>query len=80
MFKNIAFLVLFLISGFVFAQNTAMTSAESKAFVTKISAETKEIKTLQSDFVQTKKMEFLDKNIITQGKKSLKSTNTLNWK
>lgn len=80
MFKNIAFTALLLISGFILAQNTAMSAAESKAFVTKISAETKEIKTLQSDFVQTKKMDFLDKNIVTQGKMSLKSPNTLSWK
>jgi len=80
MFKNIAFIALLLISSFVFSQNTAMSAAESKAFVTKISAETKEIKTLQSDFVQTKKMDFLDKNIVTQGRMSLKSPNTLSWK
>ncbi len=80
MFKNIAFTAFLLISSFVFAQNTAMTSAESKAFVTKISAESKQIKTLQSDFIQTKKMDFLDKNIVTSGKMSLKSPNTLSWK
>jgi len=80
MFKNIAFGAFLLISSFTFAQNTAMTSAESKAFVAKVSSETKEIKTLQSDFVQTKKMDFLDKNIVTQGKMSLKSPNTLSWK
>ncbi|MBO6200555.1 MAG: outer membrane lipoprotein carrier protein LolA [Chryseobacterium sp.] len=80
MFKNIAFIAYLLISSFVFAQNTAMTGAESKSFVSKISAETKEIKTLQSDFVQTKKMDFLDKNIVTQGRMSLKSPNTLSWK
>lgn len=80
MIKNIAFFTYLLVSSFVFAQNTGMTSAESKAFVTKISAETKDIKTLQSDFIQTKKMDFLDKNIITQGRMSLKSPNTLSWK
>lgn len=80
MFKNTAFIAFLFISSFVFAQNIAMTSAESKAFVTKISAETKEIKTLQSDFVQTKKMDFLDKNIVTQGRMSLKSPNMLSWK
>jgi len=80
MIKNIALIVFVLITNFIFAQNTAMTSAESKAFVTKISSETREIKTLQSDFVQTKKMDFLDKNIVTQGKMSLKSPNTLSWK
>lgn len=80
MFKNTVLGAFLLISSFVFAQNTAMTSTESKAFVSKISYETKEIKTLQSDFVQTKKMDFLDKNIVTQGRMSLKSPNTLSWK
>ena len=80
MLKNIAFLSFLLISSYGFAQNTAMTSSESKAFVMKISAETKLIKTLQSDFIQTKKMDFLDKNIVTSGRMSLKSPNTLSWK
>lgn len=80
MIKNIALGAFLFISGFVFAQNTAMTNAEIKAFVTSISSETKEIKTLQSDFTQTKKMDFLDKSIVTYGKMSLKSPNTLSWK
>ena len=80
MIKNIAFGAFLLVSSFFFAQNTAMSGAEAKAFVTKVSSETKEIKTLQADFVQTKKMDFLDKSIITSGKMSLKSPNTLSWK
>ncbi|SDQ52718.1 outer membrane lipoprotein carrier protein [Chryseobacterium soldanellicola] len=80
MIKNIAFGVFLLISGFFFAQNTAMTSPEAKAFVTKVSSETKEIKTLQSDFIQTKKMDFLDKSIVTYGRMSLKTPNILSWK
>lgn len=67
-------------SGLFLAQNTAMSAAEAKAFVTKVSSETKEIKTLQSDFTQTKKMDFLDKNIVTYGKMSLKTPNMLSWK
>ncbi|MFC0428547.1 LolA family protein [Chryseobacterium scophthalmum] len=80
MIKNIALSTFLLISSFFFAQNTAMSGAEAKAFVTKVSSETKEIKTLQADFVQTKKMDFLDKSIITSGKMSLKSPNILSWK
>ena len=80
MIKNIALGTFILISSFVFAQNTAMSGAEAKAFVAKVSSETKGIKTLQSDFIQTKKMDFLDKNIVTQGKMSLKTPNTLSWK
>jgi outer membrane lipoprotein carrier protein len=80
MIKNIAFGAFSLVSSLFFAQNTAMNTAEAKAFVAKISSETKEIKTLQSDFTQTKKMDFLDKNIVTYGKMSLKSPNMLSWK
>ncbi|UMQ41019.1 outer membrane lipoprotein carrier protein LolA [Chryseobacterium sp. Y16C] len=80
MIKNIALSTLLLISTFVFAQNTAMSGAEAKAFVTKVSSETKEIKTLQADFTQTKKMDFLDKSIVTYGKMSLKTPNILSWK
>ncbi|MBL7881142.1 MAG: outer membrane lipoprotein carrier protein LolA [Chryseobacterium gambrini] len=57
-----------------------MSGAEAKAFVTKVSSETKEIKTLQADFIQTKKMDFLDKNIVTYGRMSLKTPNMLSWK
>ncbi|MET3537952.1 LolA family protein [Chryseobacterium limigenitum] len=80
MIKNIAFGAFLLVSGFFFAQNTAMTGAEAKAFMTKVSSETKEIKTLQSDFTQTKKMDFLDKNIVTYGRMSLKTPSILSWK
>ncbi len=80
MIKNIVLGSFLLISSLVFAQNTAMSSAESKAFVTTISSETKEIKTLQADFTQTKKLDFLDKSIVTYGKMSLKFPNTLSWK
>jgi outer membrane lipoprotein carrier protein len=80
MIKNIAFGAFLLVSGFFFAQNTAMSGAEAKAFVTKVSSETKQIKTLQSDFTQTKKMDFLDKNIVTYGRMSLRSPNMLSWK
>ena len=65
MIKNIFIIIGLSVSGFFFAQNTAMSGAEAKAFVAKVSSETKEIKTLQSDFTQTKKMDFLDKNIVT---------------
>jgi len=80
MIKHIAFGAFLLISGLFFAQNTAMSAAEAKAFVSRISSETKGIKTLQSDFTQTKKMDFLDKSIVTYGKMTLKTPNMLSWK
>lgn len=80
MIKNIAFGAFLLISGLFLGQNTAMTGAEAKAFVTQVSNGTQQIKTLQSDFTQTKKMDFLDKSIITHGKMSLKTPNILSWR
>lgn len=80
MIKPIAFGVLLLISGLFSAQITAMSAAEAKAFVARVSSETKGIKTLQSDFTQTKKMDFLDKSIVTYGKMTLKTPNMLSWK
>ena len=80
MIKNILLGAFILISGQFFAQNTAMSAVEAKAFVTKLSSETKALKTLQSDFVQTNKMDFLDKNIVTQGRMSLQSPDALSWK
>jgi outer membrane lipoprotein carrier protein len=80
MINNIALGAFLLVSTLFFAQNTAMSGAEAKAFVTKVSSETQQIKTLQSDFTQTKKMDFLDKNIVTYGKMSLKSPNMLSWR
>ncbi len=78
--KNILILLAFLFSGFVFSQGTKMTDAEIKTFTEKISSESKKIQTLQSDFVQTKKMDFLNKDIVTSGKMALKSPNQLSWK
>ncbi|WP_292010151.1 outer membrane lipoprotein carrier protein LolA [Chryseobacterium sp.] len=80
MIKNIALGVYLLASSLFFGQNTSMTGTEAKAFITKVSSETQQVKTLQSDFTQTKKMDFLDKSIVTYGKMSLKSPNTLSWK
>lgn len=80
MIKNIALGAFLLISGVFFSQNTAMSGAEAKALVAKVSSETKGIKTLQADFTQTKKMDFLDKNIVTYGRMSLKTPNMLAWK
>lgn len=64
---------------FAFSQ-TPMTEVEKKAFVSKTSEESKAIKTLQSDFSQVKKMDFLDNDITTYGKMTLKSPNLLSWK
>ena len=76
--KHIAVVLVFL-SVFAFSQ-TKMSDAEVKSFVAKVSAENKNMQSLQSDFVQTKKMDFLNKDIVTSGKMALKTPNQLSWK
>ena len=78
--KTLLIQLVLLFSGFAFSQGTKMTDAEIKTFTEKISSESKKIQTLQSDFIQTKKMDFLNKDIVTSGKMVLKSPNQLSWK
>lgn len=79
MIKYTLSLVFVLLSLLAFSQ-TPMSEAEKKAFISQTSGESKAIKTLQSDFSQVKKMDFLDKDIVTYGKMTLKSPNMLSWK
>lgn len=76
--KNPILFLLILLSGFSLAQ-TPMTKAEIKDFVYNIITENQKIKTLQSDFVQIKKLDFLDKDIVTAGTMSMQSPNILKW-
>ncbi len=78
--KFITFILTTLFFSFSFSQGTPMNATEIKNFTAKISAENKKIQTLQSDFVQTKKMDFMDKAIVTSGKMAMKTPNLLSWK
>lgn len=73
----IAFLLLF--AG-LFSAQTKMNAAEIKQFTARISAESKKIKTLQANFVQTKKMDFLNKDLVTSGEMALQAPGMLSWK
>lgn len=67
-----------LYSSFLHSQ-TAMTKAEIRDFVYKVTYDGKQFKTLQNDFVQTKKMDFLNKDIVTSGKMAFQAPNLLSW-
>lgn len=69
----------FLISLSVFSQEQKMTPAEIAQFKSKIEKETKNIKSLTTDFIQYKHLDFLSKDIETSGKMAFKSPNLLNW-
>ncbi len=67
-----------LFSVFSYSQ-TRMTNAEIRDFVYKVTYESAQFKTLQNDFVQTKKMDFLNKDIVTSGKMAFQTPNLLSW-
>lgn len=77
--KQISIIVFLFFSTLFFAQETKMTSAEITKFKSTVEKETKLIKTIKTDFIQYKHLDFLSKDIETSGKMTFKSPNLLNW-
>jgi outer membrane lipoprotein-sorting protein len=78
---KIYLLVLFLI-GFQFkslAQEQKMSESEIAVFKQSVAVVSKKIKTLSTDFVQYKHLDFLSKDIETSGKMIFKEPNLLLW-
>jgi outer membrane lipoprotein-sorting protein len=62
-----------------FSQEQKMSESEIAAFKQSVAIMSKKIKTLSTDFVQYKHMDFLSKDIETSGKMIFKEPNTLLW-
>lgn len=77
--KKLALFLLFLAAPTIFAQEQRMSAAEIKFFKQTIVNETTIIKSIKSDFIQFKHLDFLSKDIETSGKMVFKSPNLLNW-
>lgn len=77
--NKLLFGLLFLFQLSLFAQEQKLTSAEINEFKNSVEKETKNIKSLKTDFVQYKHMDFLSKDIETSGKMAFKAPNLLNW-
>jgi outer membrane lipoprotein carrier protein len=71
---------LFVLLGVFSQAQTKMTPAEIRTFTSRISTESKKVKTLQANFVQTKKMDFLNKDLVTSGQLALQSPGLLSWR
>ena len=63
----------------MFAQEQKMSESEMAAFKQSVKAVSIKIKTLTTDFVQYKHMDFLAKDIETSGKMVFKEPNLLQW-
>jgi len=74
------FLVLFAVWNFsVMAQEQKMSEAEIAVFKKSVNAVSSKIKSMSTDFVQYKHMDFLAKDIETSGKMFFKEPNLLSW-
>lgn len=62
-----------------FSQEQKMSESEIATFKQTVAVMSKKIKTLSTDFVQYKHMDFLSKDIETSGKMIFKEPNTLLW-
>lgn len=64
---------------FAFSQETELSSNESTKFRTMVEKGTKDLKTIKTDFVQNKHMEFLTNDIESKGKMYLNAEGMLKW-
>jgi outer membrane lipoprotein carrier protein len=76
---KIFFLLVLLFNLKLSAQEQKMTAQEIVKFKETIENQSKSIKSIKTDFVQLKHMDFLTKDIETSGKMFFKSPNMLNW-
>ncbi len=76
--KVIVLLILFF-SITISAQEQKMSAQEIVKFKETIESQSKSIKSIKTDFIQTKHMEFLTKDIETTGKMYFVAPNLLNW-
>jgi outer membrane lipoprotein carrier protein len=65
--------------GFSFAQEQKMSESETVNFKQSVSIVAKKIKSMSSDFVQYKHMDFLSKDIESSGKMLFKEPNGIQW-
>lgn len=63
----------------IFAQEQKMSASEIAVFKATVEKETKNIKSLKTDFIQYKHLDFLSKDIETSGKMYFKQPNLLHW-
>ncbi len=77
--RVVAFFFFILITNTSVAQEQKLSASEVATFKADVEKESKTIKTIKTDFIQYKHMDFLSKDIETSGKMLFKAPNLLNW-
>ncbi len=71
---------LFLITGFLVAQETPLSASEIKAFKELTKKQTAQIKSIKTNFIQLKHLDFLTDDIKSSGSMVFKAPQYLEWK
>ncbi|MDR6966080.1 outer membrane lipoprotein carrier protein [Flavobacterium arsenatis] len=77
--KTRIFLLLFCLMNLNIFSQEKMSASEITSFKAIVEKEAKNIKSLKTDFIQYKHLDFLSKDIETSGKMYFKQPNMLNW-
>lgn len=77
--RNVFLVFLLMMSLSIFAQEQKLSASEIAVFKATVEKETKTIKSLKTDFIQYKHLDFLSKDIETSGKMYFKQPNLLHW-
>ena len=76
---NLIAIILLVCCSVVSAQRKALTPAEAATFKEKIAANTQNLRSLESDFVQTKRLSYLENTIKSSGKLYFKAPRKIRW-
>ncbi len=77
--RNLILIISIFITISLNAQESKMSSSETENFKNQIKKVSKETKTITSDFVQFKHLDFLTEDIETSGKMAFKAPNWVKW-
>lgn len=77
--RNLFFFLIVLVGNFTLAQEKAMSESEIISFKQKVTAESQKTKTIKTDFIQYKHMDFLSDDVKTSGKMFFQSPNLVRW-
>lgn len=72
-------IILFFLPAFMLAQNSQLTEAEVKEFKKEVSKHSENLESLSSEFTQTKHMQLMEEEAVSEGKLYYRTPDVLKW-
>lgn len=72
-------IILFFLPALMLAQNSQLTNAEVKEFKQEVSKHAENLESLSSDFTQTKHMQLMEEEAVSEGKLFYRTPDVLKW-